>query len=386
MNPKKIIKNYIGPSALLRLLCWVLVLGSVFLLATGVLLSVRREDPEDAARFNSLYEDSGDFVYLDAIAVDEWLCKYTVDGKTSTYYTIMAADKYYYIAVLSDAQLSRMTAQQEFWYEYDYEQPIPADTKIYRLYGVARPITDEVKTDIAKIYDMTSTEFDDYFGYMYINATALPSEGRGTPYIVAAVLAFALWLIISPFNRQVRKATRKSLKRLEQSGKLEAAAAELSGRVTVLGNDQCRVSDSFVYSSRGVAVEHGDILWLYRTSLPAGGNALVACTSYKKAYYLLKIHGRDRDGVVDSALELLASRIPSVLVGLNSNNQLQYRTLLAEGKKPTPAVEAAPVVETVPVAETVPAVETAPAVDVAPAVETIPATEAEAPASAESNV
>lgn len=333
MNPKKTIKNYIGPSGLLRAICWILALASIVMLGTGAFLSIKRINPKDAARFNSLYEDSGDFVYLDAIAVDEWLCKYTVDGKTSTYYTILAADEYYYIAVLSDVQIAKMTAQQEFWYEYDYEQPIPADTQIYRLYGVARPITSEVKKDISEIYEMTSTEFDDYFGYMYINATTPPSRDLGYALLLGALISFAFWLIISPIVRTTRKVTKTSIKRLESLDKLDLAASEISRGVKVIGNDQCRLSNNFVFTNHGGgAIPYEDILWIYRTTIPFNGTALVASTHSKRGYILVKVHGLDRDGLIDSTQELIAERVPSAIVGFNSENREKYLAMVKELK------------------------------------------------------
>jgi len=336
MNAKKVIRSYIGPSAFRKALSWIFALAAVALLAAGVYFTVHREDPRDAARFDSITEDSGDFVFLDVIALDEqWLFKYTIDSEVYTFYTVMAADEYYYITVLSDAQFGRMEAQREFWYEYDYEEPIPANTAIYRIYGLACPIDDDIRKDIAYEYDYTSSDVDDIFGCMYLDATARPSQGLGKLLLTLAFACF-LWWVWSVFaNGLVKGVARRSIKRLEQLGRLDAAAEELNGRVKIIGSDKCRFSENFVFVKRlGTALSYDDILLYYRAraSLFSGASAVFAATKINRAFPIVRSRGFDRSGMIDSVMATLAERAPSALSGITPENQQSYSAMIKELK------------------------------------------------------
>jgi len=266
MNAKKTLKKYIGPSAGKKLLAWLLSLATLATFGLGIKQSTVTDDVNDAVVLDSYSAEVGDFVYVDVLGVSDWILELEQDSVTTTYYTVFDKSGYLHIAIFEDSDIRTMSDQEQFWNDLLFSDSVDTDAESVRVYGVAEKIPAEYEDDLREYLDMSSSEFDDYLGAMLINATRMPSDNSEAPYIAIGCILLVLSIFVIVSNARSKSGLKKSLKRLEQLGELDAAAAELNGTVKVIGKDKVRISDNYVFSKHlGAAVRIDDILWAYRS-------------------------------------------------------------------------------------------------------------------------
>jgi len=350
MNAKKTLKKYIGPSAGKKLLAWLLSLATLATFGLGIKQSTVTDDVNDAVVLDSYSAEVGDFVYVDVLGVSDWILELEQDSVTTTYYTVFDKSGYLHIAIFEDSDIRTMSDQEQFWNDLLFSDSVDTDAESVRVYGVAEKIPAEYEDDLREYLDMSSSEFDDYLGAMLINATRMPSDNSEAPYIAIGCILLVLSIFVIVSNARSKSGLKKSLKRLEQLGELDAAAAELNGTVKVIGKDKVRISDNYVFSKHlGAAVRIDDILWAYRsityrkgrvdsTSLPAH-----ICTG--KTVTLARVNGNDRKDLTGQIMEALAEANPAILLGIDEANHAEYKAMLQEykasGTKPADSLKAA---------------------------------------------
>lgn len=383
MNATNTLKKYIGPSGGIKFLAWLLAIATIALFAVGIQQSSIEEDPSEAKWFNPFTAEAGDYVYLDIVGISNWLYKVESDSSKTVYYSVEDADDNIYTMVVSDAEYSKMMTQRTYWNREGENDP---NAEVYRIYGTARRSSSEVKEALASSWSSyglsTVSDYEYYFGTMHFDSTTTPGDSRGMGFIIGGIFALAAWICAAVASGKSKKNMKKCLKRLEELGELDAAAAEISGAVVTVGKDKCRISDNYIYTKKGgVVLSLKDILWSYRHVTKTNGinsnTQLLALTCTGKSYGLISVAGGDSKDLTTEIMTVMAERNPTILMGFSDALRVEYRARLKTYKttkqRPadmvTAAAEAAPV-EAAP-AETAPVVETAPAAETAPVAETV---------------
>lgn len=347
MNSEKTLKKYIAPAGILTPLCWLLALAGIALLGLGIRQTGIEDDPSAAKAFNPLTAKHGDYVYMDVGGVSDWLYKATNDGGEFIYYAAEdASGNGGYILILDDEQFDELSAQNEYWKRT--ESALPTD--VQRIYGTARWYSPTVRNSlaelIAEIYtDVPQEEFDSMFGKVLLNATVQPSGELATAYSVGGAVFLVLWFIVALIRFISRRSLRQNLKYLDKCNFLDLAAQELSSPDnTVIGKDQVRVSEHFLYGKRkGIAVLLDDILWYYKEVINSNDvtlTHLVLRMQNGRSYNALSIVGNDKNELADRLLEVLALRCPDALVDYSPENAREYKAI-RKGKSTKGAAKAA---------------------------------------------
>lgn len=328
MDGKKTLKKYLKPSSVISVIALVLVVAMVGLMIAGI--AMNQEDPEEAVWFTGIDNENGEYVYLDVVGVSDWLVDYG-DGD-EVYYAAQDTDGYLYLIQLTKSQFNKMKTQQQFWNgETTTEEP-------YRLYGIAKkPKTDLLNT-LYEVVGMTASEYEEYFGTQYMNATTTPAKQDQAVWYIGAMFCGFIALFLGLVGLTPNGAFKKCVKRLEEKGQLERAAEQLESleRVTI-GADVGRLSPNFLYGKNtGVVLAYEDIAWAYKKNIKryfiTVSASLMVCTPDGKEYAAVNYGRNDKFNDIENALMKIHEKNPKTLIGFTRENQLAYKELKKAAK------------------------------------------------------
>lgn len=312
MDAQKTIKKYVLKS-------WMKTIGLVFCLAVLVFLvlafTAMGAADNDAFEFYPNESETGSMAYIDVVGVSDWLYQYD----DATYYTVLDAEGYLYTVRLSDSQFKNMKAQYDYWNEESEDAAVP---EAYHLVGYVKRISTGARTNIASVWQITTTEYDQYFGEKYIDATTSVGAQNAAPWFFGALMSFLLGgLFLMVYNRSGRNA-KKCLKRLEELGLTEKAAEQLENTTfhTVVGKNKGVLSQDFLFGKgTGMVVLYSDILWCYQLNrkvnfVPANSYLMVG-TMATAVEAAIDLNRNDRKGVIAEAITIIAQQNPNAMVG-----------------------------------------------------------------------
>ena len=329
MDAKKIIKKYVMPSPLLRIFGWILLVVMLLSLLMG--LAALSSDEEVTAEFYPDDSAPGTMAYIDVAGVSNWL--YKCDN--ATYYSVEDAEGYLYTVRLTDSQYSAMTVQQTYW---DRETD-SAPTSTYRLEGYVQAVPDDVRSSLSESWDITTAEYDQYFGANYLNATTSVSEQNSAPWFVAALFCFLFVLVFFIIYNRAKKVFRKCYKQLDDRYLLEKAAEQLKNTEshTVIGKNRGILTQDFLFGKgTGAVIPYSDIVWAYkldqRRNFVVANSYLMVATLYMSAQGVIDMNRNDRDGHIGTSLSVISQRNPKALLGYTSENGKAYQAAVRESK------------------------------------------------------
>ena len=328
MDGKKVLAKYIKPSSVISTIALILAVAMVGLIVAGII--VNQDDPNEAVWFTGIDNEVGEYVYLDVVGVSDWLVDYG-DGD-EVYYAAEDAQGYLYLVQLNKSQFNKMKTQQQFWNgETTTQEP-------YRLYGVAKkPKTDLLNT-LYEVVEMTASEYEEYFGTQFINATTTPAKQDQAIWFVGAMFCGITALCLGAVTMSPNGAFKKCIKRLEENGQLERAAEQLESleRVTI-GADMGRMSPNYLYGKNtGVVLAYEDIGWAYKKTIKryfiTVNAALIVCTVDGKEYSAVNYGRNDKFGDIENALMNIHEKNPRALIGFTKENQKAYKEMKKAAK------------------------------------------------------
>lgn len=328
MDGKKKLEKYLKPSSVISGIALVLVVAMVGLIAAGFL--VNQDDPSEAVWFTGIDNELDSYVYLDVVGVSDWLVDYG-DGD-EVYYAAEDADGYLYLVRLTKSQFNKMKTQQAYWNgESTTQEP-------YRLYGVAKKPSSDLLSTMYEVVEMTASEYEEYFGSQYMNATTTPAKSDQAIWFVGAFFCGITALIFGAICMTPNSNFKKCVNRLEEKGQLERAAEQLESleRVTV-GADVGRLSPNYLYGKNsGVVLAYEDIAWAYKKTIKqyfVTVNAnLIVCTADGKEYSAINYGRNDKFKDIENTLLKIHEKNPRALIGFTRENQLAYKELKKAAK------------------------------------------------------
>ena len=329
MDAKKTLKKYILPKAWNRGLGWVLAAATVVFLLLGVM--ALNEDTGEAQIFYPNDSETGTMAYIDVVGVSDWLYKYD----DATYYSVEDAEGFLYTVRLKDKQFAEMKDQQEYWNRASESEPMPAT---YRLEGYVQKISSDVRSTLAECWDISTAEYDLYFGEKYLNATTSVGAENSAGWFVGALFCgiFALCIVLIAGRSQ--NLAKKCLRQLEERGLLEKAAQQLefTENHIVIGKNRAILTQDFLFGrGTGAAIPYADILWAYhkeeRRNFVAVNSYLMVGTRYMNPQGAIDLNKPDRKGYLGDALAVIAQRNPRALLGYTSENGKAFRAMAKQG-------------------------------------------------------
>lgn len=323
MMEQKTLKQYVKPGSAGMILGWIFLGLMVVCIIAGIIFGATGTDGRPTA-FNPAKDDTGDYVYLDVVGISDWL--YDYDGVI--YYSAEDEDGYLYTVRMTKSTHKKMADQQEYWERESNDEPMPEP---YRLYGMVQKTTSSVKEDLAEMWDMSTSEYDEYFGEMFLNATTTPKESNIAGFLTGALfcgIMAALFLLVSFGPGRTYK---KCIRRLEELGELERAEEQLNSPGNlVIGKDRARLSSNYLFSRKtGVVVRYEDIMWCFkrirRYNYVQVDTTLVVYTPFGKNMVGIQYGRKDKNNELDNAMVMIYQHNPNTLFGFTGENNRAYK-------------------------------------------------------------
>ena len=321
MTDKKLLKKYAGPGGggrVFAAILWVVCIISVFLMIAGLGAG---DDPAEATAFHPLDSESGDYCYLDVAGISDWIYEIERDSSTTTYYCAEDAEGYLYTVILYDSARSNLSHLEDWYYR---TEDIPAP-ETQRIYGVSKTLSADVKSTLAEWWEVSESEYEDYFGVMVLDCTTTPSEDQSGMWGVIALMTFLFAIIFGVSSAAAKKNFKRSIKRLEELDMIAMAAEELDAPDNiVIGKDKGRLTRHFIIGRRtGVVMPYSDVEWAYRritrTNFVATGATLILNTLKHKDIGAIIVPGSDKNGELDAAFQAISENNPDAMLGYSTD-------------------------------------------------------------------
>lgn len=349
-------RRYIKHSAVWWILAAVFAAAAVFCAVKAVAVEKNRRAVEPAPLVVG-EEQLDDYRYIDVQYMTEWIYRVTRgDGEAEVFYIAWDTDGYGYLTRLTDEQYAGFADIVAYTNSEDAaltdvpEQsgqgtaPLsadiptadlpaadtPDDTPVsapapVRLMGIIRAIPEDYLADISDSSGMTETDFLEYYGDYFIDATMTPADLENG-FLVGAVFAVSFAVMFLSIALTYANQLGKELKRLKKAGLLERAESEfhyLQGDTRA----DALVSTAFIYGRHmNLVLPLTDVLWVYRHEMKLlfFRSLVVQLMTYDGRAYALKLSRGSSRRTADAIVQAVAARNPEVLVGLTRENHRLY--------------------------------------------------------------
>jgi hypothetical protein len=205
-----------------------------------------------------------------------------------------------------------------------------------RIYGMSRTLDYGTVYDLASAYDVTTTDYTDYFGSCYLREGTTPENVAKTVFIAGSVI-FGIILAIMLIQSAATGASRKkSDERLYSLGLQDNAEFEFTG-IDNLRFDKAKLvlSEHFLYSGAACTViPYTDILWLYQRIQRHNGIAvgrLLVAGLYDGRSVSVASRGVT-DELANEVFNAAKAKNPDMLIGYSLDYARQYRTRVKDYK------------------------------------------------------
>ena len=323
MDPKKIIKKYIMPAGVIRFGAIALSLVLAVTLVMGIVTI--NTDVGEPVDFYPTETPVGTMAYIDVVGVSNWLYQY--DG--AVYYSVEDAYGYLYTVRLKDSQLQAMSAQEEYWNRTTEAAPMPEP---YRLVGLVQNTGTDVKESLAQSWDITLSEYEEYFGGTFLNATTTAGAAKASGWFVGALFSGLFALLCLILQLRASGMAKKCLQILEERCLLEKAAQQLENKEAqiVIGKNRGILTQDFIFGKgTGAVLTYGDIIWAYKQDAKRNfmhvNSYLMAATAWMNAQGIIDLNAPDKTGCISDALAVICRMNPQVLLGYTNENRRAYR-------------------------------------------------------------
>lgn len=312
MDAQKTIKKYILPNTM-STISIILVAVALVLAVIGITAMGGADDT--ALEFYPNESETGTMGYIDVVGVSDWLYQY--DG--ATYYTAMDTEGYLYTVQLSDSQFKNLAPQFDYWMDENADAVMP---DAFRLEGLVRDVTSDVRSTLAECWELTTVEYDQYFGTKFLDATSTTGQEAGAPWFFGALILGCFGLAFLLVSGRSKRNAKKCLKVLEEKNLLDRAAAQLENPVgqTVIGKNRGILTENFLFGKgTGMVVAYSDMIWVYqqdrkRNFVPVNSYLMVG-TMATAVEAAVDLNRTDKEGVLSQAIMVISQRNPDAMIG-----------------------------------------------------------------------
>ena len=332
---KKIRKYIAGGMGIWKVLSWLALLGALATLSMCTVFA-KSDDMSKATPFDPINSGNDDYVYLDIAGISDWFYEYTIESTKQTYYIAMDNDGYRYIVKMKPTDHSKLKEQNEWWNSDDTDNP-PASE---RVYGSPSSLSSDKIKDFSGVFEISESEFKDYFGTKCFDAWTSPAKGSNSLYTFFTVILGVMWLVFTVASRSISGGVKRSINMLKRLGELDQAAAELEASSGgVIGLDRARATEHYLFGrGTGSVLRYEDILWFYDRSVynrrTLAATYIVANTAEKKGINAINFGAAgNAPQLVEQVSQIILEHNPDAMSGFSRENKKEYKALAQQAKK-----------------------------------------------------
>lgn len=331
MEAKKILAKYVKVSPIWKILGWLFLLLGILCLCAG--FSSGEDDAAlESGEFYPVDGEIDSYCYIDAVGISPWLFQYDGD----TYYAVEDAQGYNYILRVPDwKELASLPEQEEYWARESDEVSMP---EAYRFQGLTKPMGNTATENLADVLGTTMVTFQQYFGNCLLDAGETPTSDTTVACYLLGFVLVVLGIIMLMVDLGPAMAFKRSLRRLEETGRLEEAARELEMARHTVGKNRGRLGSHFLYGRHtGMVVSYDDITWAYRYQATyaifvALNTRLVIRTLGWNGATAINFGRKDKYGELDQVLAYISAQNPETFLGYSQQNAAAYNEKRREAK------------------------------------------------------
>lgn len=299
-----------------------LIALALFLLGVGLAVlafSIGQKPQEEPEPFDALSDRGNHYAKLDVIGVSDWVAQY---GKLK-YYILEGSDHLFYAALIPDAEYSHLSHQNLYFNEETDEE------QVRQLTGMNKAVTGTVRGYFMEALEIDEDEFETYFGTRLFVVGESPKENTTTLFGFLSVFALGAALALLLIGLIRGSTERRAIRRLEERGMLEQAAAELESDAAQQElKDRLRLGSRFLFGKgMGLAAAWDDVLWAYRSNISyqyfVNLKRLMICTADKKAH-MLNYRNKQTDEIC-ALMDAFAERNPEIRLGYSLENRRAWQ-------------------------------------------------------------
>ena len=319
MDEQQKMKEYLLPKKIVLIAGFILLAAAAALLAFGIYRGTR-DFKSQAMPFED-FSHKGDYVYIDVAGISDWVYKYDDD----VYYAAEDPEGYFYILRMSKYKASAMSEQEKYWERPDDSTPMPEPV---RVYGIAEDIENDLKDAFAQVFDITGSDVDYYFGYLYLDTTSDPGTDTMWMCITGALFSFLFSLVCLAVCLPAYSALKKSVKELDARGETERAASAFAFSGEEMLNGAMKTGGDYLFAKNlGLVLRFDDILWAHIRTINGTLHTLVLYTRRINGVNIGSVKGNEGIEQVAEAIDMIHTRNPSMLVGFTAENRKLYQQL-----------------------------------------------------------
>lgn len=269
--------------------------------------------------------------YLDTVSEPYAFAYYP--GETSKFYFVMDND-YIYVAKMNSNDYNRLKSATE-------ENPI-------RISGTTKEVPSDIKKlgidaynkGIDKDEQLSLSDFDSWFGAVYIDMTASAMGTQDIAVVVAAFIAIfglsftlAGGLAVRRFKKKVNKLSLEERQKIDKEMNDKDAFYYKNAHTYLTKNYIVNFMSTFE------AILYKDVIWVYKYELRQNGvktqQSVQVMTRDGKTHTIATLNGLTKKAkdVFDEILESIASRCTGALIGYNKENRTKVKELIVKPEK-----------------------------------------------------
>lgn len=274
-------------------------------------------DPKDLGELIDNYEDKeGTYVKLNVAYVPYGFAE---EGTDRHYYFAMDEEKYMYIVRITDKTYEHLESLYKEGETFDYELKGYA----FNISSKLKKIAIEAGNEAFEESVLTSSNFSDYFGNVYIDEEDRPENE--TVNILEGVAIFAgVFLIVFGITFIVQKT--KSMRVTGNKELMEDLRSELEGmNDNEYGKLKIYLTNKYIISKlSGLnVIEYKNVIWEYSqiryVNGVAQGKTLILCTKDKRRHSVAAA-GAD-DARIDEIMVAIKDKNDQVKIGFTKENR-----------------------------------------------------------------
>lgn len=319
---------------------WGLLIAAVFLLSVVASLGVAYKAAKDEVdKETPLKEVQDEDIYacIDAEFAFGPIAETTGSTGEKVNAYIIIDDETAYIAGITENLEDKL--KDVISYTYTAEDDEVEKPESVKLCGMSRGITTDLKDLTIEGYNtildteiLNSSNFDQVFGYYYIDSTKSPYDSLYAECGVLVVFGIIGLVILAVYIFQTIS-TNKTLKKYENQ--MDKIALDIASPDTIY-DKKARVyftKDYIVDFASGFKVyEYKDIVWIYPHEMRQNGyvtqKSIYVVTSDSKAHVIANLSASKKNrATADELYQSLVIKMPNVLHGYTEENKRKAKEL-----------------------------------------------------------
>lgn len=262
---------------------------------------------------------------IDVTNVTDYFAYYP--GEANKFYFAMDENKYLYIIRMSPSKYAKLTNTL-------------SKEEAAKIDGVTKKIPFDIKKLALEVYNemleeneqITSDEFEDYFGAIYLDLEGNPFGIAEVVIVIAFFVAmfgfgFGLYGGISlwRFKRKINKLTVEEREQIDQ---------EMNGASAFYyANAHTYLTQNYIvnFASTFEAIPYSDVIWVYQFIQRRNGikasQSVIVMTKDGKRHTIATLSGLTKKAkdVFDEILKTIAKKSTNALIGYTSENRKQVK-------------------------------------------------------------